>query len=508
MSCRPGVNASSLGVEPAYRSVPAFDRTLGPEVADLNRDIAGFGPDPEQAMCLDVIFALGDAGRSAAFEIAVIACRQNLKTGLFKQAAIGWLFLTGERLVVWSAHEWDTVKEAFRDLEELITGSDTLRRRVKHIYRGNGDEAIELMSGARLIFKTRTKAGGRGLSGRKVILDEGFALQAAHMGALLPTLSAQPDPQVLYGSSAGLAESAVLRGVRDRGRAGGDPRLAYLEWCAPAPAEACELGVKCPHSLTTKGCGCDDPANWGRANPAMGRRITVEYIAAERRALPPEEFGRERMGWWDDPAEDANPFPLDEWRRRVDAEAERPERPALAVAITRDRSMSALGSTGRVDGLSHIDVLDHRPGTGWIIDRATELYDEVGACALVLDPAGPAGSLEKDLTAKDEETGKAPFSVKPEAGERRLVIINAREYAQACGALVDDIVNDRLRHRNRPELNKAAEGARTRPLADAWAWSRKDGTVDISPLEAVTLARHGFAVHGQDKPVDPLENIW
>jgi hypothetical protein len=494
------VSASSLAVEPAFRSVPPYVRTFGPEVADLAR-LAGFGPDPEQEMLLDAIFAVDRRGLSVAFETAVIACRQNLKTGLFKQAVLGWLFVTDERLIVWSAHEWDTVKEAFNDLETLVTGSDVLRRRVKAVYRGNGDEAIKLMSGARLIFKTRTKAGGRGLSGRKVILDEGFALQAAHMGALLPTLSAQPDPQVLYGSSAGQAESAVLRDVRDRGRAGGDPRLAYFEWCSPPPAKVCKDGEHCTHRRDVEGCGCDDPANWQRANPAMGRRITVDYIAAERRALPPAEFGRERMGWWDDPAEDANPFPVEAWGKRVDTVAPRPDGPALAVAITRDRSTSAIGTAGRVDEHSHVDVLEHRAGTGWTVDRAIELYDETAACALVLDPAGPAGALEKEFLERG-------FSTKPENGERRLVIITAREYAQACGALVDDTVNDKVRHRNRRELNDAAKGIRTRPLADAYAWSRKDSTVDITPMEVVTLARHGYATHGLNGTYDVLGSIW
>jgi hypothetical protein len=37
---------------------------------------------------------------------------------------------------------------------------------------------------------------------------------------------------------------------------------------------------------------------------------------------------------------------------------------------------------------------------------------------------------------------------------------------------------------------------RTRVLADLWAWSWKDSLADICPLEAVTLARHGFMTHG------------
>ena len=130
------MTASALAVDPAFRSVPAFDRTLGPEVADLAR-LAGFGPDPEQELALDAIFAMDGRGRLTAFEIAVIVARQNMKTALFQMAALGWLFITDQRLIVWSAHEFGTTQEAFRDLDVLITGSDYLRRRVKAIHRGN-----------------------------------------------------------------------------------------------------------------------------------------------------------------------------------------------------------------------------------------------------------------------------------------------------------------------------------------------------------------------------------
>ena len=68
---------------------------------------------------------------------------------------------------------------------------------------------------------------------------------------------------------------------------------------------------------------------------------------------------------------------------------------------------------------------------------------------------------------------------------------SAREYAQACGALADDVANDQWRHLGQVPLDDAAKGARTRELADAWAWSWKDSAADISPLEAVTLARTG-----------------
>jgi hypothetical protein len=482
------VSVSGLA-EPAFCHIPDYDSTDGPEVGDLAR-LVGLPPDPEQELALDAIFAQ-KGGRSAAFEIALITSRQNIKTATFKMAALGWLFITGERLVVWSAHEFITAQEAFRDLEELITGCDWTRGEVKNIYRGNGDESIELLSGARLIFKTRTKGGGRGLSGNKVILDEGFALRPMHMGALLPTLSAQKDPQVLYGSSAGLADSDVLRAVRDRGRPGGDPRLAWIEFCAPPPSEICAAGDGCTHALGTPGCGCDNPEYWLAANPAVRRgRITMEYLAAERRALPPSEFGRERMGWWDDPLDGGSPVSAAQWAACQEYGSQMLDPVTLGFSVARGGSSAAIAVAGRrADGLGHGELVDHRPGTAWLIARVLELVESLNPCVLVINPAGAAGDFEAELV-------EHRFSVKPGPGERRLQIVGAREYAHACGALADDVVNGRWRFPGPSPVDAAVEGARVRELADAWAWSWRLSAADISPLEAITLARHGHATHG------------
>jgi hypothetical protein len=500
------VSASSTLVKPAHISVPDFHHSYGDEVADLGR-MVGFGPDPEQELVLEGKFAVDRYGKSAAFEVAVIACRQNLKTGVKKLAALGDLFIMDKRLVVWSAHEFGTAQEAFRDLEMLIEGSEFLSRRVKKIHRGNGDEQIELVGDRRLMFRARTKGGGRGLTGDEVYLDEAFALQASHMGALLPTLSARPDPQVFYGSSAALANSDVLRGVVKRGRAGRDRRLAYYEWCAPDPKDLCADGENCSHALDTPGCGCDKPEYWQYGNPAMGRRITVEYIAAERRALPPEEFGRERMGWHDAPAAGSAPISVDNWNDRHDPKSKPLAPVAIALAIAPDRSSSAIAAAGRrTDGKTHVEITsrdgkaDHRAGTGWVLDRIEAIQKNIGPCVLVINPAGQAGSLETDLVERGWKIEKDPD--KPV--EKRLHLMGTREYAQACGALVDDIDNDGLAHLGQKPLTDAVEGARARDLADAYAWSYKHSAADIAPLEAITLARHGHATYGVTTPIEPF----
>src|SRR5262252_9323047 len=110
---------------PVYQFWPEYETTNGPAITEMCQGI-GYAPDPEQELGLNIIFAKSEERNylgnriAACEEVDVIAGRQNLKTGLFKQAALGWLFVMDEKLIVWSAHEWSTIVADMRDLEELI----------------------------------------------------------------------------------------------------------------------------------------------------------------------------------------------------------------------------------------------------------------------------------------------------------------------------------------------------------------------------------------------------
>lgn len=479
-------------VEPAYFSCPDYSRTLGPEVGELAA-LAGFVPDPEQQLILDGMFALDDRGMSAAFEVCVVCCRQNLKTGLFKIAALGKSIIMERPLFVWSAHEFGTAQEAFRDLTILVESTPDIDRMVQKIHRANGDEAIEFVGGQRIKFKARTKAGGRGLTGDDVCLDEAFALQPAHMGALLPTLSATPDPQVMYGSSAGLNDSEVLRAIRDRGRAGKSPRLLYAEWCSPDPKEACDAGTKCTHGLDASGCGFDKPEMVQKANPQLNRRIPWAYVKAERQALPVEEYGRERMGWWDDPSVGESPIPAKAWSLCAYQKAERPEKVAFGFSISPDLSRSVIEVVGRLsDGRVYGETVAVLDSTSQLVGRLVELAERWSPVAVVFNAVGASSTPETDLLAKG-------FSKEPSGDEWRLVGLGPRDYAQACMALMADVLDEDFWHPDEAPLNDAVSAAGKRPLGDGWAWSRKDSRADIGPLEALTVARHGFLLHATDE---------
>lgn len=461
----PSVPAPDV-VPPAYYTRPEYFATDGPLVAELC-ELAGFAPDPEQRMLLDDIFAVDENGLSASFSIGVVAPRQNLKTGLFKQAALGWLFVTGQRLCTWSAHLFPTTQEAFRDMEELCAAHPDLARKVKRVSRGNGEEAIELHSGARLLFKARSKGGGRGLTGDKVILDEWLFGQAAHQGALLPTLSARPDPQVMYGSSAGLATSAPLHDLRKRGIAG-EPRLTYAEWGDIEPP-SCELD-ECDHHHSRPGCSLDDPERVARANPQRGKRIGLAYLESERRDLPAEEFARERLGWWDEPAQDVDAIDRDIWAALAAPDAA----PTGTLRIAIDAAPRLTSASIVVVGGGVAELLDRRPGTGWlparlaaVLERNPDIDPRIG-----YDPSGPVAALVPDL----EQAGL------------ELAPVEGRDSIRATGALLRGIDDGLFRHRGEPEFDAAVIGARLREVGDGQKWSRKDSTVDITPLVALTIA--------------------
>jgi phage terminase large subunit-like protein len=157
-------------------------------------------------------------GKWAATEVGLVVPRQNGKTEILKVRETAGLVLWGERLQTHTAHRMDTSQDHFRAMRDLFTNWSDLSRLVRKIPEGNGAEAIELMSGQRLVFKARAKQGGRGPSGDLVVFDEAFWLQ--DIASLVPSLSARPNPQIYYASSAPLdrPESDVLRRLVRRGR--------------------------------------------------------------------------------------------------------------------------------------------------------------------------------------------------------------------------------------------------------------------------------------------------
>lgn len=441
-----------------------------------------------------MIFGVGPNGLPSSFSFCVVCCRQNLKTGLFKMAAIGWLYVTDERLVCWSTHEMSTTLDAQKELGELMLSAPALRKRMlaqknDGIYADNGSERIELTTGQQIKFKARTKSGGRGLSGDKVILDEAFALRPSHVGSLIPTMGARPHGQVLYGSSAGMVDSTILFDIRDRGRNGTSPRLSYLEWLAER--EDCKDPL-CTHPKDAgpRGldCALDREHLMRKANPTITTgRMSLQTIQDFRQELPPEEFMRECFGWWEDTTAGASAtFGPGRWASCKVGLDEIPTPPvAIGVAVSVDRMWASIASGSMVESPETEDDEDS-PGkiavaavkrledVGWLIAEVKRIQDEY-ECMVVVDEKGPTGDLVEAMEDAD-------ISVE---------LVDLGDYAKACSSFFDRVRAGTVMHPDSDELNNAVNAAEWRFVSDRRVWGRRTSAADISMLEAATLAAYG-----------------
>lgn len=478
MTISPSV-ALSAAQEPRFRVAPARVSSAGLEAVELAAS-AGLVLDPWQQAWLDDALGEQADGRWAAFEAALIVPRQNGKGSVLEALELAGLFLFDEQLILHSAHEFKTAQEAFRRVLSLIQSTDDLDRLVLRVRTSHGEEGIELRSGQRLRFVARSTGSGRGFTGDRVILDEAYNLSARAMSALLPTMAARPNPQLIYTSSAPLdaEESEVLRALCKRGRAqarDGVASMAYSEFCADA------------------GDSDEDPVVWARANPGCPHRISVEHIAKERDALDLEGFRRERLGIWNDVDDDAaQALPAEAWAAALQPECGIEGAPSFALDVSEDRKWSAFAAAGvsTLDAAKvAVEVVDTLKGTAGVVARAQALLEKWGG-ELSVAKGSPAASLIPDLVA-------AGVPVDEVSGEDQV---------RACGQLYDAVVDGRVHRRVQPSLDVAVRGAYQQPVGDAWKWSRRRSSVDISPLVAVTLAagHHGWPPPEPDEDWDFL----
>jgi hypothetical protein len=169
------------------------------------------------------------------------------------------------------------------------------------------------------------------------------------------------------------------------------------------------------------------------------------------------------------------------WAKCGDPASQAGRSVTLAFDVTPERSYASIGVASRsLTGRVHVEVVDRRPGTEWVVPRMVELQSRWHPWSILFDPASPAGSLRLDLAAAGVmATG-----------------VETRTYAQACGAFYDDVVTGRIAHLHQPVLDAAAAAGRKRNTGDAWCWARRSGG-DVSPLVAVTLARWALAATGE-----------
>lgn len=484
---------AQLGLqEPRVRALPlSRTDTLVDDILDIC-DLASIECDPWQEGALEAIASIDDDGQWAATEFGILVSRQQGKGNILLPYELAHLYLWpredgAPKLIGHTAHEGPTAREAFRRARRIILASPILRAQlvgggkqtaqgITGISTGNGNMAIELKNGNRLVFFTRTGAAGVGVSFDVLIIDEAQHSPLTILEALLPASDASPNLQVLFTGTVPKEDQdgEYFEGLRDRGRSGGMDRTGWIEHTP--------VGSDDPDTAAKINLG--DPQVWREGNPGLGIRLawkTVQDAWDRMGQTNPEAFARQRLSIW--PARKAeaatklSELDLEVWKRHGAADAGvAGDGVVLSLALGRGGGYGTIGAAVRVDS-DHIAV-EHiwtESGTRWIAPKLKELKAKFGNALVVLDSKNAA----------------AVIGALDAAGIKYLVM-NLDEIAAAHTLFIEHVNAGLVPHRPQDEVTESLRLATTRNIGRAGVtWEQSDPTKPVSMAQAITWALWG-----------------
>ena len=349
-----------------------------------------------------------------------------------------------------------------------------------HLRQANGSEQMRFANDSTISLLSSTASAGHGVQSDFTILDEAFSYTDSRLeNAAVPAMATRhnhgPGPQLTVVSTAGTPDaSPYLLAKVEQGRnqvaEGITEGTAYVEYSAPDGADPM------------------DPATWYACNPALGITISEQAVHDELRTMDVVDFQRSRLNQWTSSLVDPV-VPLSTWHALVEQFSSPGNDLVLAFDSTPTGSRSSIAiASKRADGRIHVELIANQECTGWLISRIKELAAKYEPRTIVCDGKSPAANVLPELGLQVRELGK---------------IEAAKHYAGFVAACNEGT----LVHREQPDLTTALAGAVRRPLDDAFAWSRRNSSIDVSPIVAVSMALYIVQSDGIGQGIWSLDEI-
>jgi len=424
---------------------------------------------------------LDDEGRFVYRDVTLLVPRQNGKTTLLAVLLILRCIATPESHLYYAAQSGKDGRLMLLDnWAKLLAKSDL--KGTYQLRQTNGSESIRFDNGSTISLLSSTTSAGHGVQSDGTVLDEAFSYTDSRLeNAAVPAFSTRyshgPGPQLIVVSTAGTADSSpYLRNKVEHGRRlvedGVTEGSMYCEYSAPDGADAA------------------DPEVWYRCNPALGPggTITEQAVRDELRTMDVTDFSRSRLNQWTSSLVDPV-VPLSVWASLTDRFSTPGNDIVLAFDSTPDGARSSIAiASQRTDGRIHVELIDNQEGIGWLAARIKQLERDHAPRYIVCDAKSPAANILPELGMQVRELN-AVEACKHYAG-----------FVAACNEGV-------LVHREDSLLTTALSGAVRRSLGDAFAWSRRNSSIDVSPIVAVSMALYITQAEGQGQGVWSLREI-
>lgn len=468
---------------------------VAPEVADASdgdeaielAGLLGIELDAWQRDLVRLVLGKDAGGRLAALTVAISVPRQNGKNTVLHVIEM-YLLLMRRAKILHTAHRTDTARESFERLTSFFEEDSPFPQLTalvkggpKHgIKRPDGKQEMELVTGAKIGWSVRSTNAKRGFAGISlVVLDEAQDLTEEALSAIKYTLSASKTTrQLVYAGTppAPDMDGEEFTNIRRKLLAGETKGIYYGFGIESLGAD--------PWATVA------DRDNWYLTNPAMGIRLTEEFTEEVElgNAHSPEEFARERLGWWPEAGVVNAAIPPRQWDAcRAGADHARPGDgvTCYAVKFSVDGETATLAACVRPrdGGPSFVEAVENRTmrdGVSWLAGWLLARRDR--ASLVVVDGAAGAEPLLRRL-AEGDGTHK---------GYKRGALCKprARDVADACAMLANAVRERTVCHSAQPGLDEAIASTCKRVVGGSGGWAfgaARDGA-DATIPEAVALA--------------------
>mgnify|MGYP006992076156 CR=1 FL=1 len=471
------------------------DTTLGYEIIEFSETVLEVKLHPWQKWLVIHAFEVVDDpvdGWRLRFRIVITEVgRQNGKTTLGCVIALYFLYQLAVGLVLGTAQDVSNAEDVWQSCVDMAQENPELADAIKHVWFTNGSKRLQLTGNRDYRVRASNRKAGRGKSADLVLLDELREHQTWDAwAALSKTGMARKNSLLWCMSNAGDGTSVVLRHFRLRAHAQlGDPdgivkalgdsepipddaaegsALGLFEWSAPPDADPGDMDA------------------WAQANPSLGYTIDLAAIKAAYADDPPDVFKTECLCQWVT-STITPPFPVDSWDAGKDEQSTIDMRSELwwGVDISADRTHASIAVCGkRKDGAWHVELVEYRPGTGWLASWFQNTAPNYPTMKVALQSKGAPIASMMDVIEAIEGI--------------QIIECSGSNVAGWCGRMYDAVASCSeasgidavpVYHVTQPALDLAANIAATRPMGDgAWAWDRNKSMEDISPLVAATMA--------------------
>lgn len=368
-------------------------------------------------------------------------------------------------LVQPNARVWHTAQtgQAARDrwVEELANPAQRHLPSMIKLKKGAGDtRLIIIANGSQSRPMPPNDAYLHGSQTDLTFIDEAWAHDeaagAALLQAILPASANRQDHQLILLSTAGDERSSWWHDGMEKAK--NDPEAFIIDY-----------GI----------ADDDDPTDLARViacHPRGDEEHVQEVLRRDQKIMSPEEFARAYGNRRTSNGEYTTLKNVEYSQLMTDKPLDAGE-VIITAAVSYDKSESAICAWGTIEGKPAVEVISSRPGISWAAKRLVSIWENHGHPRVILDSAGPAVLLKRQIESIVGE--KIPIEE-----------ISIRELAFSTESFIDSVsgLKPKILIRRNMKLRREMEFFRVRDFSDMGrVLSRKLSPIPVATLEAALI---------------------